>query len=135
MSPTAKTSGWSGSVQSSSTAILPARSHVAPLASASRPAKGEACTPAAQILVRQTIRSVEPSAVRTSTPNGSTPVTIVLVRIATPSRRSSVAALSESRSPNVDRTSFPPSTSRTRASAGLIRRKLSLRPVRDSSAI
>ena len=57
MSPIANTSGWPGRVQSSRTTIRPARSHVAPLASASRAASGEACTPAAQILVRAARRS------------------------------------------------------------------------------
>ena len=131
MSPIAKTSGWPGSVQSSRTTMRPARSHVAPLASASRPASGEACTPAAQIFVRQTTRSVDPSGPRTSTPNASTPVTIDPVRIVTPSRRSSLAAFAESRSPNVARISLPPSTNRTSALAGSMRRKLPLRPVRE----
>ena len=135
MSPIAKTSGWPGSVQSSFTTMRPARSHVAPPASASSRASGDACTPAAQIFVRHTIRSVAPSASRTSTPNGSTSVTIDLLRIVTPSRRSSAAAFAESRSPNVARISLPPSTSRTSASAGSIRRKLPWRPVRASSAI
>ena len=51
MSPTAKTSGWPGSVQSGSTWMRPARSHSAPEASASSFASGEAATPAAQIFV------------------------------------------------------------------------------------
>ena len=65
----------------------------APLASASSPASGEACTPAAQIFVRASMRSAVPSGVRRSTPNASTPVTDVLVRIVTPRRPSSPRGL------------------------------------------
>ena len=51
MSPMAKTSGCPGRLRSGSTAILPARSVSAPVASASRPASGDAWTPAAQMTV------------------------------------------------------------------------------------
>ena len=75
MSPTANTSGWPGSVRSGSTAMRPARSSSAPLASASLAASGDACTPAAQIVVWASIRDVLPSASVTSTPAASTPTT------------------------------------------------------------
>ena len=51
MSPTAKTSGCPGRLRSGSTAILPARSVSAPVASARMPASGDAWTPAAQMTV------------------------------------------------------------------------------------
>ena len=135
MSPIANTSGWPGTVQSSPHQIRPARSQVAPLASREQAGQGRGLHPAAQILVRAEIRSVEPSSVRTSTPSASTPVTMVPVWIVTPSRRSSWAAFSDSLSPNAVRIAGPPSTSTTVASAGSIRRKLPASPVRDSSAI
>src|SRR5450432_2839671 len=50
MSPTAKTSGWPGRLQSGRTATRPARSVPAPVAPASIMASGEARTPAARIL-------------------------------------------------------------------------------------
>ena len=56
MSPTAKTSGCPGRLRSGSTAIRPARSVSAPVASASMPASGEAWTPAAQMTVPQSKR-------------------------------------------------------------------------------
>ena len=58
MSPMANTSGWPGKVQSGSTGTRPARSVSTPAARASIPARGEACTPAAQIRVRAGIVSV-----------------------------------------------------------------------------
>ena len=61
MSPTTNTSGWPGSVRSGLTPIRPARSSGAPDCSASVLPSGLACTPAAQILVTATIRSVRPS--------------------------------------------------------------------------
>ena len=52
MSPSAKTSGWPGSVRSGSTVTRPARSSSAPVSSPSWPARLEAVTPAAQTTVR-----------------------------------------------------------------------------------
>ena len=83
MSPTANTSGWPGSVRSGSTAMRPARSVSAPVASASVAASGDACTPAAQTTVRAAMRSV-PSFVSTSTPRPSTLVTRAFIRSSTP---------------------------------------------------
>src|ERR1700682_1470875 len=57
MSPIANTSGCPGRVQAGPTATLPARSLGAPVASDNVRAKGDALTPAAQILVREAIRS------------------------------------------------------------------------------
>ena len=62
MSPMAKTSGCPGTVRSGSTAMRPARSTSAPLASASLAASGDAWTPAAQIVVWASIRDLLPSA-------------------------------------------------------------------------
>ena len=84
MSPTAKTSGRPGSVRSGSVAIRPARSVSAPDASASMAARGDACTPAAQMTMCAAIRSV-PSLVCTSTPCTSMPVTREPIRSSTPS--------------------------------------------------
>ena len=92
MSPTAKTSGWPGSVQSGSTSIRPARSQLAPDPSASRAASGDACTPAAQTFVRDGMRRTVPSGPFTSTPKASTPVTMLRHWISTPRRSSSPAA-------------------------------------------
>ena len=61
MSPTANTSGCPGRLRSGSTAILPARSVSAPVASASMPASGEAWTPAAQMTVPHSTRPFSPS--------------------------------------------------------------------------
>ncbi len=69
MSPTANTSGWPGRVRSSATAIRPARSVSAPVASASRPASGDAWTPAAQMTVAHSIRAFSPSEASVSTPS------------------------------------------------------------------
>ena len=77
MSPIANTSGCPGSEQSGSTAMRPARSHSAPVASASILASGDACTPAAQILVRAATCSTSPSCPLTSTPWRSTSVTML----------------------------------------------------------
>ena len=118
MSPTAKTSGCPGRLRSGSTAILPARSVSAPVASASRPAKGEAWTPAAQMTVPHSKRPVAPSALSVSTPNGSTPTTRRPMRSSTPIFSSSVLARSESCPPNVASGSWPPSTRTTRTAPG-----------------
>ncbi len=116
MSPTANTSGCPGSEQSGCTAMRPARSHSAPVASASIRASGDAATPAAQIAVRVGILRVVPSAPRTSTPVESTCWTIVSVWISTPVRSSSAVPCCASLSPKVARISLPPSHRMTRIS-------------------
>ena len=84
MSPIANTSGCPGSEQSGCTAIRPARSHSAPVASASILASGDACTPAAQTLVRAATRWTSSPCPFTSTPWRSTLVTMLPVWISTP---------------------------------------------------
>ena len=91
--------GASGSVQSGRVSIRPARSQTAPDASASRRASGEACTPAAQITVRASIRSGPPGPSNV-TDSASTAVTLTPIRSSTPMVSSSRAAISDSRSPN-----------------------------------
>ena len=118
MSPTANTSGCPGRVRSGSTLIRPARSTSAPLASASAPANGEACTPAAQITVRAAMRSVVPSFMLTSTPSASTPVTRAPKRNSTPRSVSERVAARDRLWPNVARGSSPPSTMITRIVRG-----------------
>ena len=86
MSPTAKTSGWPGRVRSGSTAMRPARSTSAPVASASAAASGEAWTPAAHTTVWASMRSVVPSASRRRRRRASTPVTRAPMRSSTPRR-------------------------------------------------
>ncbi len=133
MSPTAKTSGWPGSVRSGSTLIRPARSTSAPHASASLPASGDACTPAAQITVRAAMRSVVPSFRVTSTPSASTPVTRAPIRSSTPRSPSSRAAARDRLCPNVASGSSPPSTMITRIVVGSKVRK-SPRSARNASS-
>ena len=123
MSPTAKTSGCPGRLRSGSTAILPARSVSAPVASASRPASGEAWTPAAQMAVPHSTRPFSPSAPSMSTPNGSTPTTRRPMRNSTPIFSSAVRARPESWRPKLARGSWPPSTNITRTVAGSMWRK------------
>ena len=83
MSPIANTSGCPGSVQSGRTATRAARSVCAPVASASIFASGEACTPAAQILVRAAIRS-RPSGPFTVMLSSDIAVAAVFTRTSTP---------------------------------------------------
>ena len=64
MSPSASTSGWPRSVRSGSTAIRPARSSSAPVSSARRCASPDAVTPAAQMTVRASTRSLLASRAR-----------------------------------------------------------------------
>ena len=118
MSPTANTSGCPGRVRSGSTLIRPARSTSAPQASASVPANGDACTPAAQMTVRAAMRSVVPSFRLTSTPRASTPVTRAPRRSSTPRSVSSSVAARDRLWPNVARGSSPPSTMITRIDRG-----------------
>ena len=61
MSPIAKTSGCPGKVRSGSTVTRPARSTSAWVWSPSRLARLDAVTPAAQITVLATMRSLSPS--------------------------------------------------------------------------
>ena len=73
MSPTTNTSGCPGTEQSGSTAMRPARSSSAPVALASSVARGDASTPAAQIVVYVASRVVLPSPSAMSTPAASIP--------------------------------------------------------------
>jgi len=63
ISPTTNTSGCPGSEQSGATCTRPARSTVACARSASSRPRDEACTPAAQMLVRASMRPPAPSVV------------------------------------------------------------------------
>ena len=98
--------------------MRPARSTSAPLAAASVAASGDAWTPAAQTVVRASIRDVLPSDSTTSTPSASTPTTRAFIRSSTPSRCNSLLAFPESRSPKLASGSLPPSSSSTRTDAG-----------------
>ena len=87
------------------------------------PASGDACTPAAQITVRASIRSV-PAGLCTTTDSSSTDVTRTPMRSSTPIAPSSREAISDSRSPKWLSGSWPASSSNTRTLVGSMRRKL-----------
>ena len=135
MSPTAKTSGCPGSVRSGSTETRPARSTSAPVASPSALASGEAWTPAAHSTVRAAMRPVVPSALATSAPPASMPVTRAPICSSTPRPSSSFVARPDRLSPNDASGSLPPSTRITRTDAGSNVRKFSLRLLTASSRI
>ena len=122
-------------MRSGSTSILPARSVVAPVASASMPASGDAWTPAAQMVVPHSKRPFSFSAVSVSTPSGSTPTTRRPMRSSTPIFSSSVEARSESRSPKLASGSLPPSIRITLTAAGSMFRKSFFRLRHASSRI
>ncbi len=135
MSPTTNTSGCPGSVRSGLTAIRPARSSGAPVCSESVLASALAWTPAAQILVTDSIRSVRSSLNFTVSPRSSTSVTIAPSITSTPSPSSSFLVFSPSLAPNGGSTCPAASTSSTRALSEEMARKSRLRVRRDSSAI
>ncbi len=126
-SPTTNSSGYPGSEQSGSTATRPARSTSAPARSASIRPSGEACTPAAQIFVRASMRP-GPSPVATSRPASSTPTTRVPRRTSTPSRSRSRWARRRSRSGYGAARCRRASSSTIRAALGSKRRKLPAAP-------
>ena len=130
MSPSANTSGWPGSVRSGSTVTRPAGSRSAPVSSASRPARLEAVTPAAQTTVRVGIRSAS-----TVTLSLSMPTTVRPASTVTPTRCSERAAFAESEGGNVVSTRSAASTSRMRAVRGSTLRKSRRSVSRASSAI
>ena len=133
MSPTTKTSGCPGTVRSGSTCTRPARSRPAPDCSAICRPSGLACTPAAQTLVRASMRLEPPSGPLTVMPVASTSVTIVPRRTSTPIAVSRRRAASPSRSPKVGSTASAASSRMMRACRGSMRRK-SLRRVRWASS-
>ena len=135
MSPSASTSGWPGSVRSGPTVTRPAPSVSAPLASASRRARPDAWTPAAQITVRAGMCSVVPSPWATVTPVASTPLTSAPTDTATPSSPSARSARADRRGSNAVRTRSAPSSSRMRADPGSIERKSRRRVSRAISPI
>ena len=119
MSPRANTSGWPGRVRSGSTSILPARSVVAPVASASRPAErgrldtggpdGGAALEAALLPLRRL--RVDAEGVDTHDAQAHAQLDAHLL--------SSSGGTLESRSPKLASGSFPPSIRITRTSDGI----------------
>ncbi len=135
MSPSAKISGWPGSVRSASTVTRPARSSSAPVCSANAEASPEAVTPAAQTTVRVGMRAVAPSGCSIVTAVASTSTTVLSSSGLTPSRRSERSAFADSDGGKPVRTRSAVSTSRTRALRESTARKSRRRVSRASSAI
>ena len=133
-SPITNTSGWLGSVQSSSTFTRPARSRSTPAEAARSRPSGEAWTPAAQIFVAASIRRSGASVAFVSSPRSSTCVTVVPRWISMPMSRRSCIARRRSDSGKAPRIVGAASSSTIRASAGSMRRKLWRSEWRDSSA-
>ena len=135
MSPTTNTSGCPGTVKSGPTKTRPARSSFTPVCAASWTPNGDAATPAAQTLVRDSIRRREPSRSCTSMPASSTSTTFAPSWTSTPRRSSSRCAWVDSLSPNVLSTASELSRSTTRVVSGSKLRKLPFKVRRLSSII
>ena len=121
--------------RSGPTRIRPVRSRLAPVAAATAAHTGAASTPAVHSTVPAVCRVTAPSAPRTSTPSRSTLVTMECMCCSTPSRRSAAAALPDNSGPNEASGALPPSSSSTRASAGVMCRYSALSVLVASSRI